>query len=234
MTGRDAAPAPAWTPELAAARRVVFQELAATGAAPSLRRVARRLGIDDAAALARLRALHDLHQLVLEPEGDAIRMAHPFSAAPMGFVLRAADGRMWWGGCAWDSFGIVAALGEDLEITTRCPGCGKTLSLASGPSVRPPELVIRIPRPAAQWWDDVLATCGDLRLYCNEEHVRDDVRRRDVPLGAVVEAWRMWRLALSWYGDRLDPDYAPTTARDRQRLLVEQGFDEAFWILPGS
>lgn len=232
MTANDTTRAPAWDADLAAARRVVFQQFATTGTPPSPRRVAIRLGTDEDEALRRLRALHDLHQLVLEPEGDAVRMAHPFSAAPMGFVLRAADGRMWWGGCAWDSFGIVAALGEDLEITTRCPGCGRTLSLASGPSVRPPDLVIRVPRPAAHWWDDVVATCGDIRLYCNEDHVRDDVTRRDVPLGAVVEAWRMWRLANSWYGDRLDVDYAPQHTIDRQRLLSEHGFDGAFWMLP--
>jgi hypothetical protein len=218
--------------ELEDLRLAVYRSFAATGHAPTATVLAEQLGTNSAEINSGLEMLAHNRHVVLNGADDIV-MAHPFSAVPLGFVVMGST-TLWWGGCAWDSFGIVAALGEDLEITTRCPGCGKTLSLASGPSVRPPELVIRIPRPAAQWWDDVLATCGDLRLYCNEEHVRDDVRRRDVPLGAVVEAWRMWRLALSWYGDRLDPDYAPTTAPDRQRLLIEQGFDEAFWILPGS
>jgi Alkylmercury lyase len=46
-------------------------------------------------------------------------MAHPFSAAPMAFVVSPADGhddRRWWGGCAWDSFGISAALALDVLI----------------------------------------------------------------------------------------------------------------------
>lgn len=222
-----------WTPELADVRRVVFEALAQTGAAPSPARIAARLGLDRDEVLARLRALHDLHQVVLE--GEAVRMAHPFSAAPMGFVLRAADDRMWWGGCAWDSFGIVAALGEELEITTRCPGCGRSLAFACGPRVAPPpDLAIRIPRPAAEWWDDVVATCTNIRLFCDADHARAHAEHEDLAGGALVEARRMWRLALPWYGDRLDPDYVPQPPAHRQRLLDDLGLDGDFWRLPAA
>jgi hypothetical protein len=155
--------------------------------------------------------------------GDAVRMAHPFSAAPMGFVVRGGD-RLWWGGCAWDSFGIVAALGEELEIETRCPGCGRELRYAAGPSTPPPELTVRLPRPAAEWWEDVVATCTDIRTFCSPEHAPSG--------GALVPAPIMWRLALTWYGNRLDPDYVPLSTERKRALLAELGLDGPFWRLP--
>jgi hypothetical protein len=232
MAARTPSPLDPWTPALADARRCVFDALARTGAAPAPAQVAERLGLDRDEALHRLRALHDRHQLVLEPGGEAIRMAHPFSAAPMGFVVRARDDRMWWGGCAWDSFGIVAAVGEELEITTRCPGCERTLSFTCSPELAPPPFVVRIPRPAAQWWDDVVATCSSIRLFCDEEHARAHVARNDLAPGELVSARLMWQLALPWYGDRLAADYAPQTRAQRQALLRELGLDGDFWRLP--
>src|SRR3954454_24785703 len=111
------------------ARRVrahVFATFAAEGRPPSPKELAKALGLVPAQVDAGLRELHDAHALVLTEAGDCIRMAHPFSAWPMGFVLREGD-RFWWGGCAWDSFGIMAALGRPLEVTTTCPGCGALL-----------------------------------------------------------------------------------------------------------
>src|SRR3954471_22790406 len=142
-------------------RAQVFSVLAAEGRAPSAAELAAALGLDQPAVLDGLREVHEAHALVLTEAGDAIRMAHPFSAWPMGFVLRDGD-RFWWGGCAWDSFGIMAALGRPLEVTTACPACGEALRYSAPPEA-PAGLVVRLPRPAAQWWDDVVATCSNIR-----------------------------------------------------------------------
>ena len=56
-----------------------------------------------------LRALEQGHVVVLD-ETARIRMAHPFAAHREGARVQ-ADGRTWWGNCAWDGFGIVHALG---------------------------------------------------------------------------------------------------------------------------
>jgi len=91
------------------------------GRPPSPDELSGSLELDRHEVLAGLRELHDAHAIVLTGEGDAIRMAHPFSAWPMNFVVSAPeDDRLWWGGCAWDSFGIVAAMGERLDVQ----GCG--------------------------------------------------------------------------------------------------------------
>jgi hypothetical protein len=225
--------APTWTPDLADVRRLVFAGFAAAGAPPTPAEIAAALGLPADEVLRRLGALHDQHQLVLGPGRDAVRMAHPFSAAPMAFVLRApSDDRLWWGGCAWDSFGIVAALGEELEITTRCPGCGETITFLAGPSTPPPVLVVRLPRPAREWWDDVVATCSDIRLCHDTEHAHAYAERAGLPPGEVVPAETMWRLALPWYGDRLDPHYVPQTPQQRQDTLDALGLTGDFWALP--
>ena len=65
-----------------------------------------------------------------------------------------ADGRTWWGNCAWDGFGIVHALGLPRATVT-----------AQGIAVRvvdgvPEETgaVFDVAVPAAHWWDDIAHT----------------------------------------------------------------------------
>jgi hypothetical protein len=207
-----------------AVRHEVFSAFASQGRPPSPAELAAACRLEREQVVSALRELHDKHAIVLTDAGDSIRMAHPFSAWPMGFVVRGGD-RFWWGGCAWDSFGIMAALGRSLEVTTTCPGCGATLRYSAPPGA-PPELVVRIPRPAREWWEDVVETCTHIRTFCSADHVTE-------PAGLVVELERLYRLALPWYGDRLDPGWTPKPRGERQAILDDVGLTGAFWELPG-
>jgi len=226
------------SPAARAVRRLVFTTFAAQGRPPSIAELARLCGLDDPTVRAALRELHDLHAIVLTADGDAIRMAHPFSAWPMAFVVRALDDpdRLWWGGCAWDSFGIVAALGEDCEIATSCPGTGEVLRYQAGPQSPPdaPGVVVRLPRPASAWWDDVIATCTNIRAFSCADAATAWEQRTGASGGATVPLEQLWRLALAWYGDRLDADWAPRTPRRSQELLEATGLTGRFWALPGA
>lgn len=222
-----------------AARRVrdlVYATFAAEGRAPSVAELARKT---ESAPQSVQRLLHDLaaaHALVLTPDGDAVRMAHPFTAAPMAFVLTPADGRddrRWWGGCAWDSFGISAALGLKVRIDTACPQCATHLGVHTGPATSPPAgLAVRFPRPAAQWWDDVVGTCTMIRLFCTQGHAERWTADHAPATGYIADARTVWDLAQAWYGDRLDPDFAPHTREHNQELLDERGLTGEFWRLP--
>ncbi len=231
----------ALTPADRAVRLAIYRGFADWGRPPSLAELAAETGLAETGISDALRNLHDAHAIVLTPGGAAVRMAHPFSAAPMGYVV-GADGRgptgypgdrMWWGGCAWDSFGIGAALGEPVLIRTRCPGCDRDLVVQAGPD-QPPErdLVVHIPCPASRWWDDVVATCTNIRLFCARSHVEAWARAGAHPVGRVVPAVTMWRLAQSWYGDRLDPDWSPRPVAAAQQILGQCGLDGDFWRLP--
>jgi hypothetical protein len=212
----------------------VFETFAREGRAPAPAELARSLGLETQDVSSALRELHDAHAIVLTADGDAIRMAHPFSAWPMGFVVRGAGDRLWWGGCAWDSFGIVAALGEELEITTRCPATAATLRYTAGPQTPPdaPGVVVRMPLPATRWWDDVVATCTAIRAFASAEALDAWVARSGADSGATVGLEQLWRLALDWYGDRLDPGWSPRPLQRSQALLDDVGLHGDFWALP--
>jgi hypothetical protein len=213
------------TPEARATRAEIFATFAREGRPPSPAELRETLGFDPREAL---RELHDLHAIVLTAAGDGVRMAHPFSAWPMGFALRSGD-RFWWGGCAWDSFGIAAALGETLEILTTCPACGRELRYSTPPE---PGYVVRLPRPAAEWWEDVVETCTNIRTFCSPAHVDAWRDRTGAAPGYVTDLPTLWKLAQPWYGDRLDPEWQPHSRDHNQSLLDSCGLTGPFWQLP--
>jgi Alkylmercury lyase len=104
------------------------------------------------------RRLHDQHALVLDAGTAGLRMAHPFSAVPTSYAVQAA-GRSWFANCAWDAFGICAALDVDGVIRTACPDCGAPVTVRVADR-RPSDtrLVFHCLVPAAQWWDDIVFT----------------------------------------------------------------------------
>lgn len=227
---------PMATAESRRVRDLVYATFAAEGRAPSIAELARRTVSTPEAVRRHLHRLADAHALVMNPEGDAVRMAHPFAAAPMAFVLAPIDGRddrRWWGGCAWDSFGISAALRREVRIDTTCPHCAEHISLNAGPGTPPPGgLAVRFPRPAAEWWEDVVGTCTMIRLFCTSEHADQWAADHAPGNGYVADARTVWDLAQAWYGDRLNADFQPHSREFNQALLAERGLNGAFWRLP--
>jgi alkylmercury lyase-like protein len=102
--------------------------------------------------------LHEAHALVLDGEGREILMANPFSAVHTSHRVQ-AGGRSWYANCAWDAFGICAALDEDGRIDTECPDCGEgiTVEVQDG---RPSDesILFHCLVPAARWWGDIVFT----------------------------------------------------------------------------
>jgi hypothetical protein len=87
-----------------------------------------------------------------------ILMANPFSAVPTAHRVDAA-GRSWYANCAWDAFGICAALHADGRIETTCPDCGERLVVHVRDG-RPDDesLVFHSLVDAVHWWDDIVFT----------------------------------------------------------------------------
>ena len=108
--------------------------------------------------LAAWRRLHAEHALVLNPASDELRMLNPFSAVPTAYRVQ-ANGRWWYANCAWDAFGICAALHTDGLIETSCPDCGEPL-VVEVQDERPDDesLLFHCLVPAARWWDDIVFT----------------------------------------------------------------------------
>jgi hypothetical protein len=201
-------------------RQVVYREFVEEGRPPTAAEAARRLQVGVEEVLAGWGRLHDEHALVLDEDRVGIRMAHPFSARPMHFVVASAT-QKWWGGCAWDSFGIMAALDQQVLVATTCLGCGRPLALLADPQAPPAEqYVARFLVPAARWWDDVVRTCSTIRLACGPAHAED---------GAVVDLPTIWRLGKVWYGDRLHDDHRRRTPSEATEVFAELGLTGPFW-----
>ncbi len=105
------------------------------------------------------RRLHEAHALVLAPETDELLMANPFSAVPTAHRVH-GNGRSWYANCAWDAFGIYAALGVDGRIDSSCPDCGASLTIeVRGGRPDDASLLFHCLVPApAHWWDAIVFT----------------------------------------------------------------------------
>jgi hypothetical protein len=138
-------------------RNVTYGLFVELGRAPTAAEAARAASREVAEVGAAWRRLHDAHALVLD-EAGAIRMANPFSGVPTDHRVHAA-GRWWDANCAWDAFGICAALGADGEIQTSCADCGEAVAVRVRER-RPDDetLLFHCLVPAALWWEDIVFT----------------------------------------------------------------------------
>ena len=119
-------------------RRTIIAAFAATGEPPDIA----TLPADVLAVLA------DRHVIVLRD--DRIHMAHPFAGHHDGTRVTAPDGRSWWGNCAWDGLGIVAALAlPDATVES----CGIALQVRDGAVHGDARFHIAV--PAGRWWHDI-------------------------------------------------------------------------------
>ena len=110
---------------------------------------------DADAVVAGWRELHDAHALVLGDRPDELRMLNPFSCVPTPYRVE-AGGRSWYANCAWDAFGICAALYADGRVLASCPDCAEPLEVdVAGGVPMPADLVFHVLVPARRWWDDI-------------------------------------------------------------------------------
>jgi Alkylmercury lyase len=139
-------------------RRLTYRLFVELGRAPTAAEASAAAGVAEADVSAGWQRLHAEHAIVLDPALVEIRMANPFSAVPTPFRVLAAD-RWWYANCAWDAFGICAALHVDGRIETACPDCGEELGV-DVVDRRPDDesLLFHCLVPAARWWDDIVFT----------------------------------------------------------------------------
>ena len=136
----------------------IYGHFAETGRRPDLLAVAERVAAskeDVREAYARLRGQR---VLVLEEDGESIRMAPPFSGIPTQH--RVVAGKLdYYANCAWDSLGIPAALRQPAEVQSRCEQSDEPLRLEVGLDGPPSSTwLFHCLVPAAKWWNDIVFT----------------------------------------------------------------------------
>ena len=136
----------------------VYRYFAETGQRPSAAQVAALVGSHVNAVLAAYQRLGAQRMLVLEADGESIRMASPFSGVPTQHVAE-AGGRRYFANCAWDALGVVAALHLPGIVHSRCEQSGEPLHLEVGlEGPEPSDWLFHCLVPAAKWWDDIAFT----------------------------------------------------------------------------
>jgi hypothetical protein len=140
----------------------VYGHFAEVGGRPTAADVAARVSIAVPDVLDTYRRLRAQRVLVLEADGESIRMAPPFSGVPTQHVVT-AGGVSYFANCAWDALGIAAALRQPANVHSRCEQSMEPLHLTIG-SLGPegPEAsagwLFHSAVPAAHWWHDILFT----------------------------------------------------------------------------
>ena len=141
-----------------ALRNLTYRLFVELGRAPTANDAAAVAGSSADAVRSGWERLHDAHALVLQTGLTELRMANPFSAVPTAYRVLARD-RWWYANCAWDAFGVCAALHADGRIETSCADCGESINM----DIRDQQpddqsLLFHCLVPASHWWDDIVFT----------------------------------------------------------------------------
>jgi hypothetical protein len=149
-------------------RLAIYRHFVETSRPPTIDHLARVLDVTPHEVRGGWQRLAARRAIVLDGTGESIRMALPFSAVETQHRVR-TQGRTYFANCAWDSFGIPAALHSDAEVLSRCEQTQAPLHLRIGADTPPPELVrpgtaessswfFHAAVPAAHWWRDIVYT----------------------------------------------------------------------------
>jgi hypothetical protein len=68
-------------------------------------------------------------------------------------------------------------------------------------------------------------------LFRSEEHITRWCSQWNQPFGATLTLDQAWRLAQSWYGNRLDPEWRRPTLDEAEALVASLGLTGDFWSL---
>jgi hypothetical protein len=135
-------------------RNAIYSAIIESGHAPVVAELSGRLGMDERSVVDACRALADAHVIVLRPGSLDILWAPPFSAAHTPFRVATATAS-WYAPCAWDAFGIPAALKQDADIDARCGWSDEPIACGVRDGRAYGDGVIHLLVPAAHFWDDI-------------------------------------------------------------------------------
>lgn len=202
------------------------------GRTPRVAGLADELDVTQDEVRSGLAELATQRHVALDAHGE-IAMAHPFTAVPLGFSVMGRD-RLWWGGCAWDSFALPHLLSDQgpMLVATACPACSTAHAWRVDDSGPPAGAqVAHFLVPAARIWDDVVHTCARQRIFCSEACVDSWLAVEGRARGYVMDLATLWRLASGWYAGRLERGYVRREPSAAAEYFRSVGLSGSFWGL---
>ena len=137
----------------------IYEMIARTTRMPTSIDIALLIGSSMSDVEQAFQRLYEQRLLVLEPGNSSrIRMAPPFSGIETQHRVE-IEKKVYFANCAWDAFGIAAALKRDADLESTCADCDEplTIQVRDGKPL-PQECVVHFAVPAAQWWQDIIYT----------------------------------------------------------------------------
>jgi len=130
------------------------------GAVPTLAEVADRVAAPAADVADSFGRLAAARAMILRPGTTELLSFNPFAAGPTDFRVR-SGGRDWFALCAWDAFGVAAAVKDDGVVLGHCADrCGVPLEVRlAGDAVGALDgVIMQFALPARDWWTDIVFT----------------------------------------------------------------------------
>lgn len=212
-------------------RLAVYRSLAETGCLPSPDRLAEIAG-SPARATTAIERLADQRAWALGDDGEIV-LAHPFATRSFGYSVMSAR-TLWWGGCCWDAFAIPHLVPDcgPTVIAGLCPACQRALAWrvdTSAPPTGPERAHFLV--PTSRMWDDVIHTCSNQLLFCDDACIDDWLDRTGNIEGYRMDVSMLWRFAAHWYDGRLDRGYHRREPAEAITYFEQVGLEGAFWGL---
>jgi len=205
------------------------------GHCPANAELAQSLGLNEPALRQRLRALAEIHGVVLHPHDDRPWLVHPFSLTPtLNYVE--AEGGSWWAPCLWCAFGIAALVGGAARIHTRLGAEAEpvVIQTSNGVPVSQRDLVVHFAVPPARAWQNVHEHCALVLPFRSERAISEWCVARGIAMGEAVPLEQVSLLALAWYGDHASPQWRKWSVAEAQQLFRGAGLTSSFWDLPAG
>ena len=206
----------------------IYEGFAKYGAPPTPEDLARDTSLTISEIQTVLQELATTRNIVIN-EHYRILMAHPFSSIPLGFSVMGTS-TLWWGGCAWDSFALPNLLSTEVVVATTCLNCSQSHSWRVDPNTPPQgQQIAHFLIPTSRMWDDVIHTCGNQRIFCDEICLKKWLESSGNDFGYSMDLKTLWNLSRTWYEGRLNYEYErrePSAALDYFKSVGLRG---EFW-----
>jgi hypothetical protein len=165
------------TPDAAAVLAHVLRLYACLGRAPTMDEIAADTALPPRSVKDHLVHLRACDLVLLDPAGEIVLGAYPFTEATTGHAVTfAKTGRTIAAMCAIDALGAGAMCREDVVIRSACETCGRDIVASTG---RGGMTLCQVAPADAVVWTGLRQSCGcaaetlctELLFFCNDQHL---------------------------------------------------------------
>ncbi|KZN30145.1 hypothetical protein N480_04140 [Pseudoalteromonas luteoviolacea S2607] len=210
----------------------IMKSFVDTGTAPKVEQLAKDFSCSKEEIIAALKALQDIHGVVLHPHSSEVWVMHPFSTAPTNFYIESGE-RSWWGNCAWCSLGAAFLLDRDLTITTTLGAQSQQVVIeVKGGQLSSTNLYVHFPIAMQAAWDNVIYTCSTMLLFDSQAQIDKWCQRHQINKGDVQPIDNVWEFAKVWYGNHLNPEWEKWSIAEAKAIFERFNLTHDIWSLP--